>query len=332
MAMESVMASLSTALASPARGQSTSSSRSGDNTGVSYQGANDMSSGYQSLRNQAQMNSSRGIRASNVMDKQSVNSGSNNNSSNNNTSRARKSRRRTLGAESNTAPTAATIPVTNTCRCLNIIVNLLEILGATSTCNTPVSMDSLLGVLRYGLARCKGILACDHYGTTKGVQATLVMLACQNMATMYDQVVINCVAMLEDMIAERYVERGHGSLFSPDEEDEDNEDDEGDDHNNQDESTSVHHLDVPGGQDNPQEMWFSRYRIESTCERMHVLTTIATVQLTEFAQLLANLRTRAIGKTRQIMILTEAQNKMILARRRLRDSIDKAIATKERDL
>ncbi len=151
----------------------------------------------------------------------------------------------------------------------------------------------------------------------------MVVLACQYMSTMYDRVIQDCVKMLEAMIDERQPEQhgesglGQHSAWWPTAES----DDDGSVPSSSDQ-----------GADGSDGMWFSNYRIESSCERMHVLTTLVTVQITEFAQLLAAMRVRASGRTRQVRILIECERATRVSRRVLRTTIDRAIATKEHDV
>lgn len=310
MPMESVMASLSTALASP-RPSGASSTQSHDS--VQYHHNAD-ASGYSNGRNRLpslnQASYNRGRRAVTLDDRRKPQS------SLASTSRRRGPVRDFSGSRLSQASQG------ETCRCLVNAVYLLEELAARSTYTKSASMDILFSLLRDGLARCKGTMAC-RYCHGEGEEGVMVALACQYMTTMYDRVIQDCIKLLEDMINERQPDlhnesgpRQDAAWWPAAESDDDGS--------------------VPSSGDRCGEatdgMWFSNYRIESSCERMHVLTTLVTVQITEFAQLLAAMRMRASGRTRQVRILIECERATSTSRRVLRTTIDRAIATKEQDV
>jgi hypothetical protein len=70
------------------------------------------------------------------------------------------------------------------------------------------------------------------------------------------------------------------------------------------------------------EMWFSTYRIESSRERLQVLLTLVTVQMSEFSQLLEKLMGRASRQSGQIELLIEAKKRSQAARNRLYTNLD----------
>jgi hypothetical protein len=308
--MESVMASLSTALASP-RPSGASSTQSLDSVQYHHhQDTSGYSNGSSRLPSLTQASYNRGRRGVTLEDRRKPQS------SLTSTSRRRGTARDFSGSRLSQASQG------KTCRCLINAVYLLEELAARSTYTNSASMDVLFSLLRDGLARCKGTMAC-RYCHGEGEEGAMVAIACQYMTTMYDRVIQDCVKMLEDMINERQPERqdesgsGQDQAWWPAAES----DDDGS---------------IPSSSDRRGDgndgMWFSNYRIESNCERMHVLTTLVTVQITEFAQLLAAMRVRASGRTRQIRILIGCERATSMSRRVLRTTIDRAIATKEHDV
>lgn len=215
-----------------------------------------------------------------------------------------------------------------TCRCLGHTILLLEELGAKNSCDTPRSLDTLLALLRNALVHFKAVLACDVCNS-QGETGVLMAVACQYMVGMYERVIRCCVRMLEDMVSERQTETRPRFAPSPgpanwplvpgttaiD----------GSDSSGTGASNNYPHS------EGADDMWFSAYRIESSCERMHVLTTLVTVQTTEFVQLLGRLWRRGGGRSSQKMILVQAEKRTNISRRILRSSLDRAISTKEHD-
>ncbi|CAH0051429.1 unnamed protein product [Clonostachys solani] len=232
------------------------------------------------------------------------------------------------------------------CRCAKYsaaLLELLEELGANmGLTRNPASMGVLLGLLRSALARCKEALELEPCRACKGSSQTerliLLTLLLQFMSNMYERVVESCVKMIDDMVNENHEDAVPqylvGSTPSP-------------------RSTSNQAL--GGGtqdgwaNDGPQEgqrrdavqglarapgdamedLWFSTYHIQSSCERLHVLTTLVTVQITELSYLLGNPKLRAGGRQNQLAILASIEKVTNSSRRMLRMSIDRAIASKE---
>lgn len=214
----------------------------------------------------------------------------------------------------------------------------------------------MLSFLRSALSHCTAALDCDRC-QGQGETNILVAVACQYMTIMYERVVRACVRMLETKIVSRQQQpqqqqqqggapgsaasassrsnavgsasvssfalssslpsSGRALVAVPDDGD------------------SVGTTSNDPSSDAADDMWFSTYRIESDCERMHVLTTLVTVQSTEFARLLGRVRTRVGGSPTghcRMKILTEAENRTNIMRRMLKSSLDRAIASKSDDL
>ena len=212
------------------------------------------------------------------------------------------------------------------CRCLRHTILLLEELGAKYSSDTPLSLDTLLALLRNALVHLKAVLACDVCNG-QGETGVLMAVSCQYMSGMYERVVRCCVRMLEDMINVRQTETRPRFAPSPGPTNwplvpgtttVDGSDSSGT-------GTSSNYPPSEAADD----MWFSAYRIESSCERMHVLTTLVTVQTTEFVQLLRRLWRRGGGRSSQKMILV--QKRTNISRRILQSSVDRAVSTKEHE-
>lgn len=311
--MQAPMASLNDALAPSKHHQSAaSSSRSSDSnkdlhTGHDLSGYMPVRNGWSSL---SQMSYNRGRRAVTLEERRKPQN-----------SRTSTPRHRTSGRESSTS-TASCQSKGDGCRCLNHTVHLLEELGSKSANSNAASMDVFLGLLRNAIAHCTAALDCERC-QCRGETNTLLAIACQYMSDMYERVVKGCVRMLETMVQNRERNPCTRSTSSP--------------------GSGAWPLVVTedsdsGGTSNDRssdgadDMWFSTYRIESNCERMHVLTTIVTVQTTEFAQVLGQLKLRAGGRTSRMAILIEAEKRTNLVRRMLKSSIDRATASKEQEL
>ncbi|CAH0023139.1 unnamed protein product [Clonostachys rhizophaga] len=371
MAMESVLASLSAALASPrprpsggssSRSESLDQHRSGlenPNSSSSYRPQRDSrknpwppSSSSSSLsRANSNSHGSMPVSASDIQRRSIAQTLSNAN------------RHRTSGPQSSVSASAASsvsagggaagsvgratssqVPSQQreNCRCAKYsaaLLELLEELGANmGLTRNPASMGVLLGLLRSALARCKEALEKEPCRACKGSSQTerliLLTLLLQFMSNMYERVVESCVAMIDDMVNENHEDPAPhylvGSTPSP-------------------RSTSNQPLggvmddtDYAHGQrrdavqglarapgDAMEDLWFSTYHIQSSCERLHVLTTLVTVQITELSYLLGNPKLRAGGRQNQLAILASIERVTSSSRRFLRESIDRAIASKE---
>ncbi|CAI6101084.1 unnamed protein product [Clonostachys chloroleuca] len=371
MAMESVLASLSAALASPrprpsggssSRSESLDQHRNGlenPNSSASYRPPRDLrknpwppSSSSSSLsRANSNSHGSMPVSASDIQRRSIAQTLSNAN------------RHRTSGPQSSVSASAASsvsagggtagsvgkatssqvqAQQRESCRCAKYsaaLLELLEELGANmGLTRNPASMGVLLGLLRSALARCKEALEKEPCRACKGSSQTerliLLTLLLQFMGNMYERVVESCVTMIDDMVNENHEDPAPqylvGSTPSP-------------------RSTSNQPLggvmddtDYAQGQrrdavqglarapgDAMEDLWFSTYHIQSSCERLHVLTTLVTVQITELSYLLGNPKLRAGGRQNQLAILASIERVTTYSRRMLRESIDRAIASKE---
>lgn len=322
--MGSAMGSLVTALASPTHAQSDPSRSSSNNTsnkdrdGPSKQ---DMT-GYVTLgarhgdwpaRSQPAANN-RGQRSTPSEERRKTQA-----------SRSSTRRQRNSGQDSSSSFASHISPGNGLCRCCTQLVYLLEELAAKLAAKEPTSMDMLFGVLRHAIAQCKDTTKCQRcHGM--GETSILLALVCQYISALYVTVVKCCTVMLEDLVADRSPERPEPqqrpsftsgptawSAFSA---------------ANSDSGGASNGLRSDTGAD----MWYSTYRIESSCERMHVLMTLVTVQITEFSDMLGSLRFRVCHGTNQMAILSEAVSQTTVSKRTLRNSIDRAIASKDPDV
>ncbi|VUC29984.1 unnamed protein product [Clonostachys rosea] len=241
------------------------------------------------------------------------------------------------------------------CRCAKYsaaLLELLEELGANmGLTRNPASMGVLLGLLRSALARCKEVLEKEPCRACKGSSQTerliLLTLLLQFMSNMYEHVVQSCVAMIDDMVNEDHDDAAPQYLVSstPSPRSTNNQPFGGGTQEGwasdgpqgrMDEMTyeqgprrdAVQGLARAPG-DAMEDLWFSTYHIQSSCERLHVLTTLVTVQITELSYLLGNPKLRAGGRQNQLTILASIERVTSSSRRMLRMSIDRAIASKE---
>ncbi|KAK3987242.1 hypothetical protein QBC44DRAFT_383326 [Cladorrhinum sp. PSN332] len=165
------------------------------------------------------------------------------------------------------------------CRCLQLSACLVEELGAKAAASDRAGMDVLLGDLRGALAQCATILDCERCVTARENNMLLAMAA-KYMSTMCE-----CVAVC-------YAEMRRTSSCS---------------------NGGVqlnHESDYHHGGDRPDEIRFSTYLIENGRERMHVLGCLVDVQISEFAQMVARLKTRPGVRRGHLMLLTEAGSKV----------------------
>ncbi|ROT35060.1 hypothetical protein SODALDRAFT_363745 [Sodiomyces alkalinus F11] len=206
-----------------------------------------------------------------------------------------------------TTITTHTGSTATSCPCLHHTILLLEELGAKYAADQPATLDIMLSFLRSALSHCTAALDCSRC-QEQGETNILVAVVCQYMCVLYERVVRACVGMLETTIASPCREEqgaasnppgsaakassfplSHASsLWSsgrpltagPDD---------------------CESVGTSNGRssDSTEDMWFSTYRIESNCERMHVLTTLVTVQSTEFARLLGRVRMRVGGSRKE---------------------------------
>ncbi|PNY29655.1 Uncharacterized protein TCAP_00429 [Tolypocladium capitatum] len=197
------------------------------------------------------------------------------------------------------------------CRCADHSVHLLEQLGSSN--GNKVLIHVLLGLLRNAITHCTTVLECKSCNHRRE-PISLLAIICQYMTGIYEQVVRGCIGKLEDMVRNRAMNPNTCSM-----------------------PAGAPPLVIAadggsGGASNDcsngeaDNMWYSTYSIESTCERMHVLTTIVMVQITEFSNLLRALRMRGIQGSQKILV--QAERTTSLTQQTLQNGIKKATATK----
>ncbi|RYO99262.1 hypothetical protein DL763_001626 [Monosporascus cannonballus] len=215
------------------------------------------------------------------------------------------------------------------CRCLYLAARLLEDLGAKSAQSNPTTIDVLLGVFRDALRQVTAILGCQKC-LSRTENNMLLAMAGRYMSLICDQLVGVYVRLQEARGRESLGEQdlygwGSGSSSGP-----------GSLPRSPSSSTSsgawqeagrgvagfeANSRAASGGRmssaEGADEMWFSTYRIESSRERLQVLNTLVTVQMTEFSQVLEKLKTRAGRQRGQMELLIEAEKRAQAARNRL---------------
>ncbi|RYP41969.1 hypothetical protein DL767_000600 [Monosporascus sp. MG133] len=220
------------------------------------------------------------------------------------------------------------------CRCLYLAARLLEDLGAKSAQSDPTAIDVLLGVFRDALRQVTAILGCQKC-LRRTENNMLLAMAGRYMSLICDQLVGGYVRLQEARGRQGLGEQdqfswGSGSSSGP---------------GSLRRSPSSSALSsstssgawqeagrggagfeaksraASGGRmssaEAADEMWFSTYRIESSRERLQVLITLVTVQMTEFSQVLEKLKRRAGRQRGQMELLIEAEKRAQAARNRL---------------
>ncbi|KAL2760689.1 hypothetical protein ACRALDRAFT_1066833 [Sodiomyces alcalophilus JCM 7366] len=251
-------------------------------------------------------------------------------------------------------PTTTTTPTSDgsspggSCRCLYLTARLLEDLGAKSAKSDPTSMDVQLGDFRDSLRQITAILECQKC-LRRTENNMLLAMAGRYMSIICDQLV-GCYVRLheargsEDGGPERFgwrTEPNSGAASAPP---------SSSSSTSSSSSSSGAWNEASGGAEleagkmssrpasdgraaaavvgaeaaaAADEMWFSTYRVEGSWEWLQVLTTLVTVQITGFCQVLAKLKTRAGSQRGQLELLVEAEERTQTARNRLRTSLDK---------
>jgi hypothetical protein len=204
------------------------------------------------------------------------------------------------------------------CSCLNLCAHLLEELGANSARKEPAPMDVLLGVFRDALRRCEHILGCEEC-SSRAENNMLLAMAALYMSVICCQIVACYLKRHADDSGASNKQRSKESFnwplpppLSQKQPVSSSSSDSGIQHCGTDKTA--------GGE---EDMWFSTYRIKSTLERKHVLTTLIMVQLAEFLNILETLRDRASSRSGQEALITEAIDRHRLARSMLRESLSR---------
>lgn len=184
----------------------------------------------------------------------------------------------------------------NRCRCLNLTARLLEDLGAKSINSDRVAIDVLLGYLRGALVNCTTILDCRRC-TPLSDHNMLLAMAGVYMSTICERIVMCYLGLRR--AGEREQPRVSTTAW----------DTAG--------SAKEETYDLNGGKGagiGRDDMWFSTYRIESTCERMQVLRCLVMAQLIKFWRLLKRLRARAGSRRSHLVLLAKAEKKVMAIR------------------
>lgn len=197
----------------------------------------------------------------------------------------------------------------NRCRCLHSTARLLEELGARAVSSEPVALDVLLSCLRGALVHCAATLDCELC-ISLSENNMLLAMAGGYMSTICKRIVMSYSALLwaqkQEQNQRQWSKSSPGALGSA-----------GGAVSSENGGTKGERNDLngdKGASTAPDEMWFSTYRIESTCERMQVLRCLVTVQLAEFSRLLDKLKARAGSRRGHLLPLTEAERRMRTAR------------------
>lgn len=192
------------------------------------------------------------------------------------------------------------------CRCLHLTACLLDQLCAQSTKNATTAMDVLLGYFRKALVHYSVILDCERCASLSENNMLLAM-AGQYMSSMCEQIV-TCYTELQQAQTQQQTQSQRPTSLP------------GDWASGGGVSPSGRNS-VSTGTDaglSADEMWFSTYRIESSCERMQVLRCLVTVQLMDFSRLLDKLKRRAGTRRGHLVPLTEAEKNVKMVRSMLR--------------
>jgi hypothetical protein len=242
------------------------------------------------------------------------------------------------GSAATTSTSNGTSPA-DMCRCLYLAARLLEDLGAKGAQSGPTAIDVLLRVFRDSLRQVTAILECQKCQHRTENNMLLAMTG-RYMSLICDQLVGGYERLQEGKGNQNPGERdqfdwGSGSSSGPESVlwsrssstlssstslgawQEVGRGNAGFDVESR--ATSGSRMSSVEAAD---EMWFSTYRIESSRERLQVLLTLVTVQMSEFSQLLEKLMGRASRQSGQIELLIEAKKRSQAARNRLYTNLD----------
>lgn len=205
------------------------------------------------------------------------------------------------------------------CCCLQVAACLVEDLGAKAAARNRATMDVHLGDFRGALAQYGNILDCKRCAAAREINMLLAMAA-KYMGTLCERIVV-CYTELKRTQGRHYPPVSANSSW-------DDaimvREDSFDGFDNR--SRSVFSKTVGRTDGLMDEIRFSTYRIESNAEKMHVLRSLVTVQVTEFGQMLARLKKRPGIRRGHLALLTEARGKVHISELMLRGSLDDSLA------
>ncbi|ATY64258.1 hypothetical protein A9K55_004821 [Cordyceps militaris] len=194
--------------------------------------------------------------------------------------------------------------ISGDCDCLTTTAALLNELDGKSADYGTESTDVLLGYLRKALKHCKGVLDCGVCAS-RGEIVMILAMASQYMRVMAENVAAQCIWLQESSAAASASPPASSTRHSK--------------QNSNAQFPMSGRDDVFGGQKGDHEtsssgdaidnMWFSTYRIESHDERLHVLTTLVLVQITNLCHLLGMLKQRCDGRKGPLSLVQGAEKR-----------------------
>ncbi|KAK4160400.1 hypothetical protein QBC43DRAFT_270518 [Cladorrhinum sp. PSN259] len=164
----------------------------------------------------------------------------------------------------------------SSCSCLQLAACLVEDLAAKAATNNRASLDILLHDFRSALTQCTTILDCKRCVTARENNMLLAMAA-KYMSTICECLAV-CHAEMTRQTLGQDEEEGKGSNLN--------------------------------GRPHAEEMRFSTYLVQDSRERMQVLASLVNIQVGNFAEMIARLKTRPGVRRGHLLLLNEAGNKV----------------------
>ena len=180
------------------------------------------------------------------------------------------------------------------CRCLQLCANLLEELSTKSACRQETGMDALLAGFKESMTRLVSILDCTECESRTENNMLLAMVA-HYMSLICEQAVVVFVQSHQSGL----------NMTLP----------------TQMAAPSVNQMEDTTPQTGMDEGWFSNYPMNGNYGGPHILTTVVSVQLTEFLRVLKRLCMRASRRSGQVAVLTEAVKRYQTTRALLKTSL-----------
>lgn len=208
-------------------------------------------------------------------------------------------------SSSSSRTTVSPVSRGSSCSCLQLAACLVEELGAKAAASDRAGMDILLGDFRSALAQCGAILDCERCATARENNMLLAMAA-KYMSTICECVAVCYAEMRRTQGGDHniYSSVAGGGRLSNGSASSRRGGGRGED------DGSGNRADRESDHSRPDEIRFSTYLIENSRERMQVLGCLVNVQISEFAQMVARLKTRPGVRRGHIMLLTEAGSKV----------------------